>query len=103
LTGQSSVGYAPAGPCSAPFCTLSLSPTEAEAYVRSLAQTGQGLADEAFVRGVASTGSSAAGYAAAGPCSASFCTLSLSPTEAEAYIQTLAQAGQHSVSLVGGQ
>jgi hypothetical protein len=32
LTGQNSVGYAVAGPCSTPFCTLSMGPTEAEAY-----------------------------------------------------------------------
>jgi hypothetical protein len=42
LTGQSLVGYAAAGPCSAPLCTLSMGPTEAEAYARNLAQTGQG-------------------------------------------------------------
>jgi hypothetical protein len=103
VTGQSSVGYTAAGPCSAPFCTLSIGPTEAKAYARSLAQTGQGLADEAFVRSVAVTGQSSVGYTAAGPCSQPFCTLSMGPTEAKAYIQTLAQAGQHSVSLVGGQ
>jgi hypothetical protein len=43
LIGQSSVGYAVAGPTSAPFGTLSMGPTEAKAYARSLAQTGQGL------------------------------------------------------------
>jgi hypothetical protein len=44
LTGQNSVGYAVAGPTSAPFGTLSMGPTEAEAYARSLALTGQGSA-----------------------------------------------------------
>lgn len=42
LTGQSLVGYAAAGPASAPFDSLSMGPTEAEAYARSLALAGQG-------------------------------------------------------------
>ena len=57
--------------------------------------------DEAFVRSVALTGQRSAGYAAAGPCSAPSCTLSMSP--AEAYAQSLAQAGQGLVGLAGGQ
>jgi hypothetical protein len=94
LTRQSSVGYAAAGPCSAPVCTLALGPTEAEAYVRRLARAGQGLADETFVRSVALAGQHAAGYAVAGPCSTPSCTLSLGPTEAGAYARSLAQTGQ---------
>ena len=59
-------------------------------------------ADEAFVRSVAVTGQSLAGYAAAGPCSSPNCTLFMGPTEAEAYAWSLAQMGQSSVGLVGG-
>jgi hypothetical protein len=102
LTGQSSASHAAAGPCSTPSCTLSLSPTEAYAYARSLAQTAQGSVS-AFVRSVALTGQSSTGYVAAGPCSSPSCTLSLSPTEAYAYARSLAQTAQGSVSLVGGQ
>ena len=49
--------------------------------------------DEAFVRSVALTGQSSTGYVAAGPCSSPVCTLSLGPTEAGAYVQSLALAG----------
>jgi hypothetical protein len=99
LTGQNSVGYAAAGPCSAPFGTLSMGPTEAEAYARSPAQgaaqaTGP---DEAFVRSVALTGQNSVGYAAAGPCSAPFGTLSMGPTEAEAYSRSPAQGAAQAV------
>jgi hypothetical protein len=97
LTGQSSTGYVAAGPCSSPVCTLSLGPTEAGAYVQSLALAG----DEAFVRSIALTGQSPAGYVAAGPCSSPVCTLSLGPTEAEAYARILAQSEQGLVGLFG--
>jgi hypothetical protein len=65
VTGQNWAGYMAAGPCSAPFGTLSMGP--AEAYAWGLAQTdGSGAAqavpaDEAFVRSVAVTGQSWAG------------------------------------------
>jgi hypothetical protein len=59
--------------------------------------------DEAFVRSVAVTGQSLVGYAVAGPCSAPFGSLSMGPTEAAAYARNLAQMGQGSASLVGGQ
>jgi hypothetical protein len=44
LTGQNSAGYAVAGPCNGPVCTLSIDSTEAEAYAGSLALAGQGSA-----------------------------------------------------------
>ncbi len=59
--------------------------------------------DEAFVRSVALTGQNAAGYAAAGPCSAASGSLSMSPSEAKAYAWSLAQTGQGSAGLVSGQ
>jgi hypothetical protein len=99
LAGQSSGGHAAAGPCSSPVCSLSMSPIEAEAYARSVAEAG----DEAFVRGVALAGQSSGGHAAAGPCSSPVCSLSMSPIEAEAYARSVEQAGQGAVSLVGGQ
>ena len=101
LTGQNATGYAAAGPCGGPSGSLSMSPTEAAAYAGSLAQVGPG--DGAFVRSVALTGQNATGYAAAGPCSAPSGSLSMSPTEAAAYAWSLAQAGQGTVALVGGQ
>ena len=101
LTGQNPAGYAAVGQSSAPFGGLSMSPTEAAAYAGSLVQAGPG--DEAFVRSVALTGQYASGYAAAGPSSGPFGSLSMSPTEAYAYARNLAQAGQGTVALVGGQ
>ncbi|MEJ2734849.1 MAG: hypothetical protein P8189_14995, partial [Anaerolineae bacterium] len=99
LVGQSSAGYAAAGPCSSPVCSLSMGPIEAKAYARSVALAG----DEAFARGVALAGQSSGGHAAAGPCSSPVCSLSMSPIEAEAYARSVEQAGQGAVSLVGGQ
>jgi len=121
LMGQNSVGYAAAGPCSAPVGILSMGPTEAEAYARSLTQLAQGSVglvgglysgpgaaqamepDEVFVRSVALTGQNSVGYAAAGPCSAPVGILSMGPTEAKAYARSLAQMAQGSVRLVGSQ
>jgi hypothetical protein len=59
--------------------------------------------DEAFVRSVALMGQNSPGYAVAGPSSAPFGSLSLSPAEAQAYAQSLAQAEQGSAGLLGGQ
>jgi hypothetical protein len=59
--------------------------------------------DEAFVPNVALTDQSSIGHMVAGPCSALLGALSMGPIEAEAYAQSLVQAGQGAADLVGGQ
>jgi hypothetical protein len=59
--------------------------------------------DEALVRSVALVGQNAAGYAVAGPCSSAVCSLSMGPSEADAYARSVAQVGQGAVGLVSGQ